>query len=234
MADKNDSLYLRPIDSLTMVDRVEFRIRQYLTKQKLEPGDTIPKETELAEALGVSRNVVREAISRLRMQGLVDSRKKRGMVFSNPDLLSGIERLMDPTILGKENLQDIFEMRLVIEMGIAELLFKRKIEEDIKELERIAEDQEEKEANIFTARQERNFHGKIYKITKNKTLQRFQNMLLPIFEHISSYESRLNGSSQVGKVSHKDLVEILKNGNPKEYRIGMYEHLKPHFENLSR
>src|SRR5699024_12398365 len=48
---------------------------------------------------------------------LVESKKKRGMVFSRPDLLRGIKRLLDPQILGRDTLQDIFELRLVLEMG---------------------------------------------------------------------------------------------------------------------
>src|SRR5699024_10815616 len=116
MNNKKQDIDINPISSLSMVDRVELRLREYLRKQSFKSGDSIPKETELAKALGVSRNVVREALSRLRMQGMVKSKKKRGMIFSHPDLLSGIERLMDPEILGKENLQDIFELRLVIEM----------------------------------------------------------------------------------------------------------------------
>jgi DNA-binding FadR family transcriptional regulator len=35
-----------------------------------------------------------------------------------------------------------------------------------------------------------------------------------------------------GKVNHRDLVEMLKTGTKEEFRNGMYEHLKPHFEKL--
>src|SRR5699024_6216025 len=101
MAEEKNTIDLDPIDSLTMVDQVELRLRAYFREKALQPGDPIPKETELAEALGVSRNVVREALSRFRMQRLVESKKKRGMVFSRPDLLRGIKRLLDPQILGR-------------------------------------------------------------------------------------------------------------------------------------
>lgn len=234
MSDKNNPLDLDPIDSLTMVDRVELRLREYLREQAFDPGDSIPKETELAEALNVSRNVVREALSRLRMQGMVESKKRRGMIFSRPDLLSGIERLMDPKILGEDNLQDIFELRLVIELGLAELLFERKTEKDIQELEEILEEQNEEQPDRFRLKQERDFHGKIYQMTGNETLRRFQKMLLPIFEYVSDYESRLNGPPGSGEITHRDLVNILKTGTPEEYRAGMYEHLKPHFDMLVR
>ncbi|HMG09149.1 MAG TPA: GntR family transcriptional regulator, partial [Mucilaginibacter sp.] len=49
------------VSSDTMADVVESRLRDYFKKKSFKPGDALPKELELAEALGVSRNVVREA-----------------------------------------------------------------------------------------------------------------------------------------------------------------------------
>lgn len=232
MADKSNSLGIEPIESLTMVDQVELKLREYFRDNEFKPGDSIPKETELAKALGVSRNVVREALSRFRMQRLVETKKRRGMIFSHPDLLSGIERLLDPQILGEDTLQDIFELRLVLEMGLAELLYLHKEEKDVEELEDIVEKQDlgaDREARL---KHELEFHGKIYQMTDNSTLGRFQEMLLPIFEYVSLQEEKISDSPIVGEVTHKDLVAILKNGSPERYREGMYKHLKPHFERL--
>jgi DNA-binding FadR family transcriptional regulator len=57
-----------PGTSNTMTDAVELKLREYLKMKSFRPGDALPKEIELAEALGVSRNVIREALSRLRME----------------------------------------------------------------------------------------------------------------------------------------------------------------------
>ena len=87
------------VSSDTMADVVESRLRDYFKKKSFKPGDALPKELELAEALGVSRNVVREALSRLRMLGMIESRKKRGMILSSPDILGAFERVLDPMII---------------------------------------------------------------------------------------------------------------------------------------
>ena len=117
---------LLPIQSSTMADVVELRLRDFLKKKSFRPGDALPKEQELADALGVSRNVVREALSRLRMLGMIETKKKRGMILAQPDILVSFERVLDPLILGQETLQDIFELRLVLEMGLADLIYVRK------------------------------------------------------------------------------------------------------------
>jgi GntR family transcriptional repressor for pyruvate dehydrogenase complex len=212
----------------TMADVVEKSLREYFKKKAFKPGDSLPKETDMAEALGVSRNVVREALSRLRMLGMVETRKKKGMVLARPDILGTLEGVLDPLIMDKGTLQEIFELRSTLEMGLADVLYIRKTEQDILALEAIAK-KENGEDKTFRIKNEIAFHGKLYDITGNNTLKRFQIMLLPIFAYVVTLEEKPTR----GKVTHQDLVEILKNGNKDDFREGMYEHLKPHFDRLT-
>src|SRR5690606_431764 len=218
---------LTPITSSTMADLVEVRLREYLKKKSFLPGDALPKELELAEALGVSRNVVREALSRLRMLGMIESKKKRGMVLARPDILGTFERVLDPLIIDKTTLQDIFELRLVLEMGLADLIYIRKTDKDIAELENIAK-KEVNHDNSCRIKNEIAFHGKLYEMSGNDTLKRFQIMLLPIFDYVVTLEKKPTR----GKVNHLDLVQILKTGTVEDFKIGMQAHLQPHFDRL--
>ena len=213
-----------------MTELVEEKIRNYLKDRKLKPGDSIPKETEIAEQLGVSRNVIREALSRFKMLGLIDSRKKRGMILTEPDIFNGLERVLDPNLLGADILIDIFEMRLVLEMGLADLLFAYKSDAHIKDLEMIVSDGEHSGNFSFRLEQEVKFHGKLYEITGNKTLQRFQRLLLPIFQHVIKLESHHNHPQKVGQVNHEQLITLYKEGDAVSFRHGMHQHLKPHFD----
>jgi len=218
---------LQKINSPTMADIVEVRLIEFLKKRAFKPGDTLPKEMEIAEALGVSRNIVREGLSRLKMLGLIESRKKRGTVFVNPDILGTFEKILDPLIIDDATLKDIFELRLVLEMGLGKLLFRNKTHKDIVDLEKIAKNQD-LEDDTFRIKHEVSFHGKLYEITGNVTLKRFQKMLLPIFGYVTSMEDR----PIRGKTSHLDLVEILRNGTIEDFNKGMEEHLQPHFDRL--
>jgi GntR family transcriptional regulator, transcriptional repressor for pyruvate dehydrogenase complex len=212
----------------TMADVVEAQLRAYLKKMSFKPGDALPKETELADALGVSRNVLREALSRLRMLGMIESRKRRGMVLVSPDILQAFERVLDPPIIDDATLEDIFELRLVIELGLADLLFARMEPGDIDELEAIADN--EVKHKSFQIKNELAFHGKLYDMTRNATLKRFQIMLLPVFAYVTTHVDKHIS----GKVDHKGLVEILKKGSREDFKKAMYEHLKPHFDRLQK
>ncbi|MDR6805162.1 DNA-binding FadR family transcriptional regulator [Dyadobacter sp. BE34] len=226
---KND---IRPLEPSTMTDLVESRLREYLKRKSFVPGDALPKEQELADALGVSRNVVREALSRLRMLGMIDTRKKRGMLLAQPDILGSLERVLDPLLLGKNTLKDIFELRLVLEMGLADLLYLRKTPEDIAALEDIVAREVNNQQKPFRVEHEIAFHGKLYQMTGNDTYMRFQKMLLPVFEYVLDFEMQANGQADVGEVTHRNLVEILKTGDSEDFRRGMKAHLKPHFDRL--
>ena len=221
---------IEPVNHRTMADVVEVNLLDYLRKNSFKPGDALPRELELANALGVSRNILREALSRLRMLGLIDSRKRRGMILSNPDILGSMEKVMDPLVIDDNTLKDFFELRLTLEMGLADILYIRKTPEGISELEQIAlaEIAPTKTDAAFRIKSEVAFHGKIYKMTGNHTLQRFQTMLLPIFGHLVAQEKKPAG----GKVTHLDLVDLLKNGTIEEFRMGMKGHLEHHFQNL--
>lgn len=213
----------------TMADIVEIRLREFLKKKAFKPGDPLPKELDLAESLGVSRNVVREALSRLRMLGMVSTKKKVGMILTRPDVLGSFERVLDPLIIDQSTLQDLFELRLTLEMGLADLLYLRKTKQGIDELEKIAKTQKVTgERHTFRIKNEIAFHGKLYQLTGNETLQRFQNMLLPVFGYIVKLEKRL----LIGKVSHLELVNLLRNGSKEDFRQGMLAHLQHHFDQL--
>ncbi|MEQ9438710.1 MAG: GntR family transcriptional regulator [Cyclobacteriaceae bacterium] len=230
MDRKEDQPDFEPIVTVTRAEIVEQRIHDFLKKKKLKPGDPIPKETELAESLGVSRNVIREALSRFRMLGLIESRKKRGMILTKPDIMNGFERVLEPHLLDRSTLLDIFEMRLVLEMGLAELIFIKKTKNDISTLERIVRNAPSLHDVRFKLEHEVEFHSKLYEITGNETLHRFQRLLLPIFQFVTQEEAHLNKPPKTGIVDHPQLVEILKTGTPLEFRQGMYNHLEPHFE----
>lgn len=221
---------IEPVSHQTMADVVEVKLLEYLKINSFKPGDPLPKEMELAEALGVSRNILREALSRLRMLGLIDSRKRRGMVLSNPDIMGSMEKVMNPLVIDDNTLRDFFELRLTLEMGLADILYIRKTKEGIEELEKIAQAEiaPVKTDAAFRIKSEVAFHGKIYQMTGNQTLQRFQTMLMPIFGHLVAQEKKPAG----GKVTHLDLVNLLKNGTIEEFRMGMKGHLEHHFQNL--
>ncbi len=233
MANTNDSGNLGKIDTTSLVDKVEKRIIEFLTLKNLKVGDSIPKELELTEALGVSRTVIREALLRLRMMGLIESRKKRGSVITSPDLISILEKSMDPRILDNNTLKEIFEMRLALEIGMADFIIERITPQDIKELRMIvANDPPGTFDTLFLIEEEIKFHGKLYEITQNETLKKFQRLLLPVFNYVHLSGLLKKPSANKKYASHKELVDVIETGDAEALRNSMRNHLQNHFSRL--
>lgn len=221
---------LQPITTLTQVDKIEKTLQEYFRKENFLPGDSIPKEIELAQALGVSRTAIREALSRFKTLGIIESRKNRGMTISKPDVFNNMKRVMDSQLLDSGTLQEIFEMRLVLEMGICDLLFARKDDEKMAMLEEIVDTEEKSRNKNDRLKLDVDFHSMLYKISGNNTILRFQKILLPVFDYV--YNS-LHVPSQIENenfVSHRVLLETLKNGTPETFRNKMKMHLMNYFK----
>ena len=230
---------LKPVDTLSLVDKVELSLLAFFKENKLKAGDGIPKELDLANTLGVSRTVVREALLRLRTLGLVESKKHRGMILKQPDIINNFERILDPTLLGTETLKNLFELRLILEMGMADFLFEHKTKQELLELEAIVEEEEATSTGQikFSLEREVAFHGKLYQISKNDTLRRFQGLLLPVFEYVYLKELKTQNLDSYhytkgSFVSHRMLLDNLKVGTPETFRNAMRRHLEPHFDQV--
>ncbi|WP_167616039.1 FadR/GntR family transcriptional regulator [Maribellus sediminis] len=233
MAENNLLNQISTIDTSSLVDRVEMQLLEIFINKGLKTGDTIPKELELASAMGVSRTVIRESLTRLKAMGLVDSIKHKGTVLTSPNLAQILQKSMIPKVLDDETLRNIFEIRLILEIGMADSIFQHITDDDIAELENIVNSEPESTGNVlFDIEHEIQFHGKLYEITRNNTLKNFQTILLPVFNF--AYDSGLINKPIKKKkhVSHKELVQILKNGNAKKFREGMRKHLENHFNRL--
>jgi DNA-binding FadR family transcriptional regulator len=213
---------------------VETKLVELLQAKQLKIGDSIPTELELCSSLGVSRTVVREALLRLRMMGLIETKKKKGTVITSPDLFGILSKSMNPHILDEETLKEIFEIRLTLEIGMADFLFRNVTPKDIKELKTIVENEPTMAKDyLFEIDHEIAFHSKLYEITGNETMKKFQKMLLPIFDYVNN-SGMLKKPTTYGKfVSHKALVDILENGSPELFRNAMRNHLENHFLRLS-
>lgn len=223
---------IRPIENMSQVDRIEINLHEYFRNENFVPGDSIPKETELAEAMGVSRTAMREALTRFKTLGIIESKKNRGMSITQPDFLQNMNRVLNPRLLNEETMQDFFELRLVIEIGIVDLLYIRKTDEDLRNLEIIIDKEESANSSNEKIKLDIEFHSTLYQISGNNTIERFQKILMPIFDYMKNDLHIRSQEENENYVSHRLLLKILKEGSPEEFRLNMHNHLIQYFEQI--
>lgn len=113
---KLDLVIERPDSSV--LDKVVLAVRQAIASGALAPGRRLT-ERELMELTGVSRTSIREAVRRLQSQGLMETTPTRGVRVA---------------VLGKTEVQHIFEVRDALEPAAAELFVHRASDEEVEEL----------------------------------------------------------------------------------------------------
>uniref|UniRef100_UPI0031DD594F FadR/GntR family transcriptional regulator n=1 Tax=Herbaspirillum sp. TaxID=1890675 RepID=UPI0031DD594F len=108
-------------------------LSQMIDSGSLKPGDKLPTESEIMQSQGVSRTVVREAISRLQAAGAVETRHGIGTFVLEPKKGSNIN--IDPaTITTMRDLLALLELRISLETETAGLAAARRTDEQLREI----------------------------------------------------------------------------------------------------
>lgn len=106
-----------------------------LTNLIREPGrfpeGRLPPERELAESLGVSRNLLREAIVTMEALGLLEIRERQGAFITPPGTEDFAASLKFLSIWPEDLLSHLMEMRLVLEVPAAGLAAERRTEAEL-------------------------------------------------------------------------------------------------------
>jgi len=115
---------LAPLTTERLSDRLAARLVGQITSGALLPGARLPTEVQLAQAHGVSRTVVREAVHQLKSRQLVSARQGLGVFVSQPLANRPLE--FDPRVLDSvQAVIHVVEVRRVLEGEIAALAAER-------------------------------------------------------------------------------------------------------------
>jgi GntR family transcriptional repressor for pyruvate dehydrogenase complex len=156
----------------SLVDTVVEQVHHLISEGHLESGDRLPKEEELVTQLGVSRTVLREALSRLEATGLVTIQRGRGMFVAEPSDVASCARLLRNamTLTGKD-LAQFMEFRRIIECQAARRAARLARPQDLAELEALClEMNREDQDYIESVRLDFKFHLKIVEISGNQLM----------------------------------------------------------------
>ena len=132
-----DTQVFKPIPrQATLTSHVVTELEVFITDRHLQSGDRIPPERELAAQFGVSRTVIREAVSRLVAKGLLEVSAGSGTIVSRPTMES-VARSMSLCLGAEKAVLDyaqIHEIRRVLEVEIAGFAAERRTTQDLETL----------------------------------------------------------------------------------------------------
>lgn len=220
------------LDSIERADnlseRAAGRIRDHILSHGLKPGDRLPTERSLAEQLGVSRTVVREAVKSLQAKGLVSVQTGSGTYVAEvtPGSVSDLWELALYTQSDEERERKLQEMRRVVEVEIAVLAAARATAESIAELAILLVRQKaslgDKAAYVQA---DLDFHQALARATQNEC---FGLVVAPLTDllleaHSRSYDTP--GLAERGLGEHERILRAVAAHDVEGARRAMGEHL---------
>lgn len=120
---------------MAVTDQAIDRIRQMIVDGELRPGDRLPREPDLAERLGLSRNSLREAVKALSLINVLDVRQGDGTYVTSLEpglLLSALDFVVD--LHQDDTVLQLFEVRLILEPAATALAATHMSDEHIAQL----------------------------------------------------------------------------------------------------
>lgn len=218
-----------PIIKENTFDSAVKAIGIYIVKKRLRPGDSLLAEPELAEKLGISRNIVREALRHYRTLGVLSSKPKVGTVVrsllpENP--YSGYFPLLASQ---NEILPQLAEMRWMIETGSADMLVEHVLPENIEKLNSICERFDTSESLKERMEIDIEFHTALLECGNNIFLKSMIPLVVSFFtEQLhnpeNEYSKPLLSKAEVAH-EHRMIVAALAAGDAAELRNLLQSHL---------
>ncbi len=202
----------------TLADRLFDQLRQQILSGRLAPGRRLPSEREIGEAFGVGRTTVREAVGGLVSAGFVE-REGRALVVRDPDSIGPLA-LGFATVASSESVQQVYEVRKLLEVHAIRLAAKNRTEDDLRNLRSVLESMDTDDAQAYHAA-DPEFHAAIAKASGNEVLyQMFQSarevfFKLPTFWRVFGSHRPTTDRPPIGSGhrGHAALLEAIEAGD---------------------
>jgi GntR family transcriptional repressor for pyruvate dehydrogenase complex len=217
----------QPLARRTYVAEAIRTIKDMILDGRLAPGQRLPPERSLSEALGVSRPTVREAIRSLQAMNILESRHGAGTFVASLSVDELLRPLQFVLALAEGGLDHLFEVRLLLEPGAAALAAQRASEEQIAALRDCAaraeaEAVEDAEAML---RLDTELHERIVEASANPLLQHLWAATSALGAESRAYTVRLPGVRPQTITEHHAIVDAIAAGDPAAAEAAMAAHI---------
>lgn len=197
----------------------------------LKPGQQLPTEAELCASFDVSRTVVREAVARLRSDGMVVPHQGRGMFVSESPTKRGFSIPADTLKTLPETIS-LLELRMSVEVESAGLCAERRTDAEAEEIRAMMEQVDARHADPASVQihYDYDFHLAIAKAARNEFIHGFLEYLRPMIvpkfqlgyvvppEQKDRYYDRIHDE-------HSRIVDAIAQRNSTAARAAMRKHL---------
>jgi GntR family transcriptional repressor for pyruvate dehydrogenase complex len=208
------------------------RIRAFMLSERLEPGDRLGREEDLAREFGVSRPTLREALRLLSSEHLVRAAKGPGggiFVAATPEqgigmsVSAAVATMLDAESIG---LDELLETRMLLEIPLAGLAAEQAGEEEVALLQALVQEVDGAVVELGRIVElDARVHHLIAQIAGNRLAAAFTGWIVDVLQPRLAAEIEPAVVEAVIADQHVDLLEAIVRGDPVAAERAMREHL---------
>ncbi len=221
------SLSVQQVKRTRVYQEIVAQIKALIAQGRIQPGDRLPPERELADLFKASRNSVRDALRVLEQMGLIESRQGDGNYVRalSPEALT--EPLASLLLQSREQMRELWEVRRIFEPAVAEYAAQRAAPEELEELEAILDEQEVQIARGSTAlEQDTAFHYRLAEAARNPLMLRVTDTMMSLLRASRERSLQQGDRPRHSLAGHRRILEALRAGDPGGARATMLQHLR--------
>ena len=198
-----------------LTDQAIVKIKDLIVNGEFGAGARLPKEAELAQRLGLSRNSLREAVRALTMVGVLEPRVGDGTYVTSLEpelLLTGMGFISD--LLTGPTLLELHEVRRILEPVATGIAATRLTDDDFVALEVCLAEMDDAETTQAFIAADQEFHRVIVVASGNSTLASLiQNLSGGMLRARLWRSMTEQGAVQVTRQRHQDIFDALRAGD---------------------
>ncbi|WP_347488858.1 FadR/GntR family transcriptional regulator [Desulfoscipio sp. XC116] len=212
----------------TLQNKVAEYISKLIEQGKIKSGDRLPTERDMAEKFGVSRTVVRDAVKTLAGIGVLEVRHGVGIFVATPDSQHIAKQLSGLLYNNQDTINNLIEVRMVLETAVAGWAAKRHSKEDLKNMAENLKSHEEiiKTGDLIAIGEiDRGFHLLLANSSKNPVAIRLMQNLLDLLQVSSRQTLTIEGRIKQSIEEHYDIYEAINEKDKQKAQEKMKVHL---------
>ncbi len=199
--------------STTQANELARTVRLRIQREQLPPGSFFMTEAQLAAEYKVSRTVAREAVSRLQALGILEGRKRKGLLVRRPDPLRLLSSSLPSLAASPQDWHEVAQLRYCLEVGAIELAIRAATDDQIDRLAAITAEMESAlHADLRSNRSiqlDLEFHAQILRMTGSELIAGMQQVLVQFFQIAPHAEPSAASADRI-LWEHRELLAAIR------------------------
>ena len=219
----------QPLERRKVYEQIAEQLLGQIGSRRFKPGDPLPPERELTETFGVGRSSIREALRMLESQGVISAVSGGAFVVSDPAAPLNSSLRLVFSLDERAGLNDLFELRRILECEAAALAAERRTEDHLVEMDAAIADMDAALADAGGAERfidaDLRFHLAISEATANRLVLHSMQAVREVVRRALFAVVVIPNSPERAVGEHRAIRVAIAAGDPGSAREEMRAHL---------